>query len=155
MITALPNVTGGTNSVAVTEPLCLGSNGTVTFNASAMANGTYNIAYTLSGANASTQTASGVVVASGTGTFTIPSSALTNAGTTTISLSSVVASASGCTTTITPGTITDSFVINALPNVTGATSSVAVTEPLCLGSNGTVTFNASALTNGTDRKSVV
>ena len=89
------------------------------------------------------------MVASGVGTFTIPASALTNAGNTTISISNVVTSATGCTTTITPGTITDAFVISALPNITGGTNSVSVAEPICLGSTATVTFNASALTNGT------
>ena len=147
VVNVYPNITG-TNSVFVTEPLCLGSNGTVTFNASALANGTYSIVYALSGSNVSTQTASSVVVSSGTGTFTIPSSALANAGTTTISLTSISNTATACSTAITPGSITDSFVISILPNMTG-TNSVAISEPLCLGSNGTVTFNASTLANGT------
>ena len=116
----LPNMTG-TNSISVVDPFCLGSNGTVTFNASALANGVYDISYGLSGANVSTQTVSSVFVSSGTGLFTIPSSVLANAGTTSINLLSISNSTTSCKTFIMTGTITDSFVINGLPLVQGET----------------------------------
>ena len=116
----LPNMTG-TNTISVVDPLCLGSSATVTFTASALANGAYDISYALSGSNVSTQTVSSVTVSSGSGTFTIPSLALANAGTTTIGLTSISNSLTICKTSITLGTIIDSFVINELPLVNGVT----------------------------------
>jgi hypothetical protein len=94
VISILPNVTG-INSVNIVD-ICVGFGATVQFTSTSLANGIFNIVYTLGGANSGTYLASNVVFASGTGTFSIPSSALVNAGTTNIILTSISNTASGC-----------------------------------------------------------
>jgi hypothetical protein len=94
LVADLPN-SSGTNSVTILD-ICIGFGATVNFSSTSLANGTYNLVYTLSGVNSGTFTATNVVFASGTGTFTIPSSALANSGTTNITLNTISNIASSC-----------------------------------------------------------
>lgn len=70
------------------------------------------ITYTLSGANTATATAS--ISGNGTATFTIPSSLLTNTGTTTFTVSEIVNNTTTCG--VSNLTISDNFVINPIPD---------------------------------------
>ncbi len=137
-----------TNEMTVAD-VCLGSNGVGTIaNALNLANGTYTITYNLSGANtASNQTTTTtIVVVSGTGsgTFSIPSGLLTTAGSTTITITGVSNNSTTCGTT--GLSISDAFMVFALPNITGATISVA---DVCINTKPIVTIsNATALLDG-------
>ncbi|NJM79685.1 MAG: T9SS type B sorting domain-containing protein [Flavobacterium sp.] len=140
-----PNISG-TNNVLVSEPLCLGSDGTVTFNSSTLANGNYIIDYNITGTNNSLGNSINVVISSGTGMFSIPSVMLSNSGLTNIEILTI-STPEFCFTNFSSGSVTDSFTVGTLPNLSG-TNNVVVSEPLCLGTNGAVTFNSSTLANG-------
>ncbi len=139
-----PNITNTT--IAATTPICLGSNGTVTLTdlTSSLANGTYTVTYSLSGANTIVNTTASVTIAGGTGSFNIPSALLTNTGTTNVNISLISNQATGCSTV---ANLNTSFDIQPLPNLAGV--NIFVVEPICLGSNATVLFNSPALANGT------
>ena len=144
------NVSGNINAatINVNEPLCNGNNALVNFSTSFYPSGTYSIFYTLSGANSGSYSASNVVVSSGTGTFTIPSSSLINSGSTTIDIDGLFSSDFSVLCNYPDGTISDIFSVNSIPNLSG-TNTVSVLEPLCLGSNGTVSFSSTSLLPGT------
>lgn len=87
------------------------------------------ITYTLSGANTATATTS--VSGNGTATFTIPSSLLTNTGTTTFTVSEIVNNTTTCG--VSNLTISDSFVINEIPD-----TPIAGDLEFCSNENATV-----------------
>lgn len=144
MVNPLPNVTPSQFDVA---DICLGQNASGTIsNATNLVDSNYTILYDLTGANTTAVSQSATLVTvSGAGNFVIPSSILTNSGTTNITITSITNNVTGCTTS--PIAIGDSFVINPLPDVTGTT--VNVIEPICLGSGTTATIVSPLLADGT------
>ncbi|MET0759709.1 MAG: gliding motility-associated C-terminal domain-containing protein, partial [Flavobacterium sp.] len=110
-----------------------------------LANSDYTIIYNLTGANTASNQSAIIPIASGGGSFAIPASLLINAGTTTLTIVSITNNTTGCTSS--PIVITDTFLINPLPDTTGTT--VSVTEPICLGNGTLVTINSPLLANGT------
>lgn len=101
------NVTGLAASVA---DICQGISATATVTGS-LVDDTYDITYSLSGANTTTsQSASMTVAGTGGGTFTIPSSLLTSSGSTTLNIESVSSATSSCTATV---SILTSFNVSA------------------------------------------
>ena len=88
-----PDVTGLTLTVAT---ICLGESSLVTISgATQLADGQYTLTYTLSGANSS-QTTLVIAIGNGGATFTIPDTLLTNAGSTTFTLSGLIDNGTGC-----------------------------------------------------------
>ncbi len=94
----LPDATG---AIVSAGSQCYGFDVTVQINgAGALANGAYQVNYTLGGANIGTGTAS-VTFANGSTAFDIPSALLQNPGTTTLTLSQLLSDVTSCGT---PGT---------------------------------------------------
>lgn len=143
MVNPLPNVTPSQFNIA---DICLGQNASGAIsNATNLVDSSYTILYDLTGTNTAVNQSSTLTIVSGAGSFVIPSSVLTNAGATIATITSITNNTTGCTTS--PIAIADSFIINPLPDTTGTT--VAVTEPICLGSGTTATINSPLLADGT------
>jgi gliding motility-associated-like protein len=138
-----PNVTN--TQIAATDPICLGFSNTVSLSDSGtLSNGTYTIIYNLSGANVSTNNSATITVLNGSSSFTVPSSLLTSAGNTTVTIVSIQNTSTNCITS--PISISDTFLIQPLPDLTNA--NLVIAEPICLGSLANATLTAAALTNG-------
>lgn len=137
-----PDLTNTT--ISALDPICLGSDGVITLNDSGtLLDGTYDLVYDVSGSNSATNQAATVTITSGTGTFNIPASLLTNTGNTTITITSVANATTGC---ISPASLVVSFDIIPVPDTTSAT--LTVVEPICVGSDATVNINGPFLTDG-------
>ncbi|MFB9088426.1 T9SS type B sorting domain-containing protein, partial [Flavobacterium paronense] len=92
-INPIPNVTGATVSAQAT---CTNFGSVVTISgANSLADGTYSITYQLSGANSGTATIS-VTFNAGVATFSIPSTYLSNAGDTTITINQFISATTTC-----------------------------------------------------------
>ena len=129
IINPIPSIAGATVSAQATCPN-FGSLVTIS-GASGLADGAYSITYQLAGANTATATVL-VTFTSGVATFTIPSTDLTNAGDTTITITQLISGSTTCgitgtllgpatftvTTLATPVLITDGNLICGLANPT-------------------------------------
>lgn len=102
--------------------------GTITQGITPIPNGTYNITYVLAGANTGTQTVP-VTFTGGTASFTINNAFLSNIGTTTVEITTVLdpSTVLDCTRTI--SNLTSSFIINENPNVS---DSQLVIDDICI-----------------------
>ena len=116
VVNPLPNITAP-GGVTVGQPLCAGSNGTALLSAPLLANGTYNVKYSLSGSNVIGSTLASVVFVSGSGSLTIPGLQLSNAGGTTIQIEEIINSGN-CSSvyTVFP---TNTFTLSTGPNASG------------------------------------
>lgn len=140
-LTVLPAPTLSIPNITLATPICLGSASTVNF--AGLADGTYQIAYSLSGSNtAATQTVT-VTIASGSGSISIPASQLVNAGTTTIQFESIQNTTTLCSTAL--QNVLVNVVITSLPSMTGANISVA---NICQGSPLPVSIANAAIADG-------
>ncbi|MCC4213160.1 gliding motility-associated C-terminal domain-containing protein [Leeuwenhoekiella parthenopeia] len=109
-----------------------------------LADGTYTVTYDLSGANTQTTQTATVTIASGTGTLVIDSALISNAGTTTVNLTSFVNTSTLCESTNTA--VSEDFTIVSPPDLTGATLSV---DDVCLNDSPVnATLNAPNLSDG-------
>ena len=117
VIWSCSNVEVGT--FAITSPTlstCAGSATTVNMSSSALNDGTYNIAYNLTGANTSTHTVT-LTMAGGTGSFiTDP---IPNAGATTLTVTQI-----NCTAVVSG--ITAVITVNPLPTITTSATATSV-----------------------------
>jgi gliding motility-associated-like protein len=139
--TVLPSPQISTANISIT-PNCLGVNTLVTLNG--MTDGVYTISYDLSGSNILAGQTATVTIASGTGSFTIPSSSLSNAGITIITFTNVVNTVSGCTNTVV--NVSAQIQITPLSSIDSSNISVA---DVCVGDDVTVVIsNATSLVNG-------
>ncbi|MBB1284652.1 T9SS type A sorting domain-containing protein [Flavisolibacter sp. BT320] len=131
------------NSASASSAACPGNSSTITLSsASLLAGKTYTITYTLSGANTGSGTATMVVSTDGTGTFT--TSALANAGNTTLTITNI---STGFISMAPSGTTTASITVAPLPqsgtvtkaaavNVAAVCSGIAVSATATPGSGG-------------------
>lgn len=95
---------------------CIGSPTVVTIsNALLLENGSYTVTYSLTGSNVYSGT-SLVTILDGVGTFTIPSSAITNSGTITFTLLGIVSNVTNCGTSGANFNVV-TFVVNPSPTV--------------------------------------
>ncbi len=124
--------------------------GTITQGVNPIPNGTYNITYVLTGANSGTESVS-ITFTGGTGNFTINPAFVTNIGTTTVNITSIINPSSilNCTRPIT--NLNDTFQIFENPNVSDTQFSV---DNFCLGQTGQGNISDSSgapfeLSNGT------
>ena len=133
-ILPLPNLAGA--NIFVVEPICLGSNATVLFNSPALANGTYDISYNITGINSASGSAS-LNVVGGNASFLIGAAQIPNIGLNQVTITSFANAATTCNITV--PLITDDFIVNPIPQIT----SPEITIPnVCLGSNGVVTITS-------------
>lgn len=109
-----PDITGS-KSILI-SPFCQGTNGSVQFTSSAVADGNYNITYSLSGSNNLASIVVNVNFVSGVSNFIIPSSEVPNSGNTTISILSI-SDGSGSSTYI--PSVDYIFNINPVPKANG------------------------------------
>jgi gliding motility-associated-like protein len=117
---AIPNIT-------LMTPICVGQGATINLNS--MVDGTYDITYNLSGANALPDQTIAVTVAGGAASFAIDAANLSNTGITTITFVNIVNNATGCATTL--ENILVNLVVNAAPSID--TANLAAVD-FCLGS---------------------
>jgi gliding motility-associated-like protein len=111
-----------------TSPICIASNAIV--NLRGMVDGTYTLNYDLNGSNILTSQTVIVTIASGIGSFTIPTASIPNVGTTVITFSSITNNTTTCTRTLT--NVAVQIVIRPLADIDNANLSIA---NVCLGSN--------------------
>ncbi|HEA30462.1 MAG TPA: gliding motility-associated C-terminal domain-containing protein, partial [Leeuwenhoekiella sp.] len=128
-------------SLSIADFCAESGNKSVNINAPNLSNGTYSLAYSLTGANTATQTATGVDFANGSGSFDLPEAILTNSGETTIMVTAV-ASATCRTENL---VISTSFQINAIPQLKEENLNV---ESVCLGENSNFSIRGSNLDDG-------
>jgi len=128
----------------IASDICLAESGFVTVDAgSSLADGEYTIEYNLSGANTATGLTETVAIANGSGTFIIPSTALTATGSTTIT-ATLINSTFGCSSV--PASVEDTFEVLPLPDAQGA---VVSASDVCFGEEVNVTLSgATALNDG-------
>ncbi|MES2544015.1 MAG: gliding motility-associated C-terminal domain-containing protein [Bacteroidota bacterium] len=135
-VNANPIINNGEITVA---DICLGNNATATIaGASQMPDGIYTINYDLSGANFGSYSASSVSISGGNGSFTILNSILLSPGSTTITITGLTNTTTGCSTS----GLTVSAAFNIIPSVdvTPATAS-ALPNPACILTSVVITVN--------------
>lgn len=93
--------------------VCAGEDAVATLSGSGLADGDYEMTYTLSGANALPQTDITVILAGGGSVITIPKEQLPNVGTTTLTITYIRSVATGCETT---STFTRNIVVETFPD---------------------------------------
>ena len=132
------------NATLTVDDSCFGdANVSVSLNASNLSDGTYDLAYTLTGDNTGNGTANAVTVTNGMAEFNLDTTLLTANGVTTLTLNSVTNSTTGCKT---EGlTVTTNFTLNPLPVITE--DQITITD-ICLGDNALVTFSNTSLSDG-------
>jgi len=128
-VTPIPNISNFTSPTATSE--CLGGGSVVTINSTSLGTGTFNVNYTLTGANPGSGSAT-MIMGLSSGTFTIPASALTTAGVTNITINSI-STTTGCTS-FPASSNTTSTTTFPLPTV--YTVSVSGTGGYCAGGTG-------------------
>lgn len=139
------------NDIEITvSDVCLGQSGTVTIFdinpgiAPELTDGAYTITYELSGANVATNQSTTATITGGSGSFTIPSSQLTNIGNTTISIVIITNVTTGCDAVGVP--ITTTFEVLPIPIINSV--SLTVAQPICQGSGTIATISGASIPDG-------
>jgi gliding motility-associated-like protein len=144
-VAVIINLTPQINSAALTiRSICQGFNANVNFTTGTtnLTDGNYDILYNLSGSNTENQVQAILSVTSGMPSFTINSNLIPKAGNTTVAITKITNSLTGCSNT---STLTKVFVVNALPDVSNM---VVTVKDGCLGQPLNVQLSGlGALTN--------
>lgn len=141
-----------TAAATATGPICAGTTSVVTLSSSSMATGTYTVTYNLTGTNTATGTIATmnfIAGSPGTGTFT--TSALANAGATTVTITSLVLG-SGCSSAVSSNNTGSITVNNAATAVAGTAISTCTTAGavnITAGSSATNNAGITWTSNGT------
>ena len=131
--------------------ICLGEDAIVTISDSDpgtppnLPDGVYDITYDLSGANNSVGNTATVTLTGTNGSFVIPAALLTNPGTTTVTVTIITNTTTGCDAIGVP--IATTFEVNPVPVIDNA--SITVSQPICEGDDATVTISGTTLADGT------
>lgn len=144
-INVIINTTPQINSAVVAiNPICQGANALVSFalGTTNLADGNYTILYDLSGANVVSAVSTVLNVANGIPSFSIAANLLLNAGSTTVTITSITNPITNCSNT---ATLAKNFTVNAVPDVSTMIVSV---KDICLGQNQVV--DITGLTNLTN-----
>lgn len=129
------------------QDICLGSDAAVNIaSLGGLSSGNYQFTYTLFAANGpSTQTVPVTISNTGNGSFTIPSSLLTNSGLTSITIDTILNTDTGCFRNF--SNVQIEFNVNPLPDF--SVNTVAIQDEVCLGQDAAGTIlNATNLSNG-------
>ncbi len=114
-------------------------------NLTGLVDGTYSITYDFSGANIASAQTTTIIVSGGNSVFSIPGNLLPNAGSTTITITSIANGATGCNA---PANVSASFIVNPLPSTIAmnisAPNAVCLNQPVVVSVSG-----LGALTNVT------
>ena len=136
-----------TSAEIVVNDICLGEDALVTINSTGgLIDGNYTFTYDLTGANTASNQTTTVVMAGGTGTFTLPAALLTNTGATTISITSIVNDDTTCSNTFT--NVTATFNVNPNPIIDDASHLEIPEQDICLGEDKEIDVTNTALTDG-------
>ncbi|WP_416443211.1 gliding motility-associated C-terminal domain-containing protein [Leeuwenhoekiella sp. A16] len=139
-IVSPPNLTDA--SITINDE-CFNETVTASLNAPDLADGSYNIVYTLNGANTGSYIAGTVSSSGGVAEIILDAEALVNTGTTDIVITTITNETTSC---FTDGlTISGSFVINELPTLSDENLEVAST---CKGDDSTLFISAANLADG-------
>ena len=120
--------------------ICLGDDEVITVTGGSLDDGTYTFTYDLGAPNAATGLTGSVTLAGGTGTLTVDAGDLTTAAAAQSITITQIEDVMGCL--LTGLSITDDFVINALPDVSTLT---IVADDICVGDDGNVTITTSLI----------
>lgn len=124
------------NALLSTDLVCLNNDAEVQLaGATNLDNGNYEITYTLSGANDTTETIT-IAVTNANSTFTIPANLIPNAGETTITIATITNLQTLCTNT---ANISTAFLINDLPdtsNLSIVVNDICKNEPAIVSLSG-------------------
>lgn len=116
------------NATLIIPSVCQTFDAVVDFSgASNLTDGNYDIIYNISGGNAATALTAVLSITGGLGSFAIPKALIPNAGTSTIVITKITNSITGCTNT---STLSKSFTINPLPDASNLT---AIIKDICQG----------------------
>ncbi|PZX92626.1 hypothetical protein DOS84_14305 [Flavobacterium aquariorum] len=128
-IDVIINTTPQINNVTLTiVPVCPAFDALVDFSGTSnLTDGNYDIVYNISGNNTATAISTVINITGGLGTFTIPKALIPNAGTSTITITKITNSITGCTNT---STLNKSFTVNPLPDATNLTATI---KDICQG----------------------
>jgi gliding motility-associated-like protein len=139
--TILPNPQLTSINVS-TSPVCIGSSAVVNLNG--MVDGVYTLNYDLTGSNTLSGLSVTVTIASGIGSFTVPSASIPNAGTTVISFTNILNTVTTCSNTLV--NVTAQIIVRPLADIDSTNLSAPA---VCLGNNVLVNVtNATNLTDG-------
>ncbi|HSD05718.1 gliding motility-associated C-terminal domain-containing protein [Flavobacterium sp.] len=152
-IDPIPKINNATLSVE--DPICQSNDAMVSFSGiSNLTDGDYDILYNIRGSNRATSVPAVLSIAGGQGNFSIPKTLIPNVGPTTIAITRITNSNSGCTNA---STLSASFTINPLLDVSNLKVDI---KQVCQGQPATVkltglgtlssieiTYNISGLNN--------
>ncbi|NQY28735.1 MAG: gliding motility-associated C-terminal domain-containing protein [Flavobacteriaceae bacterium] len=128
--------------------ICLGSDGLVTIvSTGGLIDGIYTFTYNLSGANTVALQPVSFIMATGTGSFTIPSALLINTGITTIEITNIVNDDNTCSNAFT--TLNINFEVNQVPIIVAATHLEIPEQNICLGNDKDIDVLGTTLVDGT------
>jgi gliding motility-associated-like protein len=145
VINPTPQLTATELTVA---DICLGDDATVTITSTGgLIDGNYTITYDLSGANIAAAQTTAVVIAGSTGSFTIPNALLTNAGATTVSISTILNDDTNCGNTFTD--VNATFNVNPNPIIDAGSHLEVPENDICLGTDKDIDVLGTALVDGT------
>jgi gliding motility-associated-like protein len=143
-IAVIINTTPQINNATLTiTPICQGNAANVNFSGTSnLTDGNYDILYNLTGSNLANAIPAILSVASGLASFPIAANLIPKTGNTTIRITNITNSLTGCSNT---STLTEILVVNALPDVTNM---VVTVKDGCLGQPLNVQLSGlGALTN--------
>ncbi|MFN7675116.1 beta strand repeat-containing protein, partial [Flavobacterium sp.] len=139
--TILPNPQLTSINVS-TSPVCIGSSAVVNLNG--MVDGVYTLNYDLAGSNTLSGQSVTVTIASGIGSFTVPSASIPNIGTTVISFTNILNTVTTCSNTLV--NVTAQIIVRPLADIDSTNLSAPAA---CLGNNVLVNItNATNLPDG-------
>ncbi len=122
------------NSTAATSSLCKGNSSTVTIRSGRLPVGSYTVTYNLAGANIATGlTATATVSAAGTGTFI--TTALVNAGSTTLTITNLAADSKFCSSSIASNNTATIITVEPFENVSAPSAQEGDTQSILTWTN--------------------
>ena len=125
-----------------TSPICIGSAAIINFNG--MVDGVYTLNYDLTGSNTLSGQSVTVTIASGIGSFTVPSASIPNAGTTVISFTTILNTLTNCSNTLV--NVTAQIIVRPLADID---TTNLIVPAVCFGNNVLVNItNATNLPDG-------
>lgn len=155
----LPEIDPGTVSIPA---ICLGEDAVATISGSTLADGVYDMKYTLSGANTLPETDIQLTITAGSASIVIPAALLANPGSTQLSITYIRSVATDCETT---STFSRTITVNTKPNtsalqvVIGNSCQGDAVNALLSGlgtlTNVTVTYSLSGANTASDQQVVL
>ncbi|OOG77698.1 gliding motility-associated C-terminal domain-containing protein [Flavobacterium sp. A45] len=143
-INPIPKINNATLTIV---PVCQTFDALVNFSGTSnLTDGNYDILYNISGSNTAVAIPSVLSITSGLGSFAIPKALIPNVGTSTITITRITNTATGCTNT---SALNEQFTVNPLPDATNLVATindVCQGQPISVKLSGLGTLTAIAIT---------